>query len=755
MASSSIFITAAEARQNPIRESVIHDETRMIESAVIEAVKNGYYQATLSSGSPMTGHGNINAAVASVDLVTNAFFIPSHPFKSGDIVTLTSTGTLPSPLVSTNFYSVIYVGPDHIKLATSAKDANKPIPVDIDFTMGVESVYVTNPGAGYLRVPTVGIAPPQEGNTATAIATLTKFGIIDSVAVVAPGEGYVKVPSVEISSQGTGASATFIWFTTVSATIEESGQGYRIGDVLTCYPGDPNSATTATVTSVGANGSVLDIRLTTAGDFHSLVSGTNVPTDVFPYGGTGCTLNFLFGISRIDVEHGGLGYVAPPKVTIESDTGSGAMADAIINAGTVIGFNITAQGTGYNPSGTITITITSGNGATASAVLQPTGVGQIVVTNDGSGSYRYVPSVDIVAAGSGASAGIISMLVVDAKLTNAGGGYIKGNVLLVAGGAGTEAATIQVTGVGSLGEILSYALITSGCYTSLPILNSNAVLGGAGHSAAFSLTMGIKSIELASNGQDYVSPPVVVINSVNSKGSGATAYANMLNGTVDSITVTNSGLGYTEIPEIEITSGSGATAVAVLDNGSIIEVLVTSAGQNYTSPPSVQIPGIATAESVLIPTGIARITVLDPGSDYSGAPQLQVIPNQDSNGVVQPTTVVNIGYSVDHVSVTSPGSGYNIGTDVFISGPTGNNSVPAQAQAMLGINSGTIVVSLYEDSRDYYKVWKNQNPSNSFLNRPYQERMDTVIAYFTNLGYTISRQTNPATGNTIQWVILW
>jgi len=45
--------------------------------------------------------------------------------------------------------------------------------------------------------------------------------------------------------------------------------------------------------------------------------------------------------------------------------------------------------------------------------------------------------------------------------------------------------------------------------------------------------------------------------------------------------------------------------------------------------------------------------------------------------------------------------------------------------------------------------------SNSLIDRPYADQMNAVIKYFTDLGYTITRATNPDTGNTFVWVIKW
>ena len=98
----------------------------------------------------------------------------------------------------------------------------------------------------------------------------------------------------------------------------------------------------------------------------------------------------------------------------------------------------------------------------------------------------------------------------------------------------------------------------------------------------------------------------------------------------------------------------------------------------------------------------------------------------------------------------------------YASTPSANISAPqyiqgnaATATASIGIGAGTMTISLYPASKDYFAAWKGTTISNDAFTRPYVDRMDTVIAYFTDLGYVINRQTNPATGNTIQWSVKW
>jgi hypothetical protein len=76
-------------------------------------------------------------------------------------------------------------------------------------------------------------------------------------------------------------------------------------------------------------------------------------------------------------------------------------------------------------------------------------------------------------------------------------------------------------------------------------------------------------------GSAYTSIPTVTIAPPPSGGAQATAFANIVNGVVTSISIVNVGSGYTTIPSIIITpaagdvTGSGATAVAVIAKNSV------------------------------------------------------------------------------------------------------------------------------------------------------------------------------------------
>ena len=96
----------------------------------------------------------------------------------------------------------------------------------------------------------------------------------------------------------------------------------------------------------------------------------------------------------------------------------------------------------------------------------------------------------------------------------------------------------------------------------------------------------------ATSGQDNV---VVNVGAVTTRPyDGQVVYFDQLYKSVETITVTNGGDGYTSTPSVSIASPSGpngevATAFATIENGSVTEISIISSGSQYTSTPSITI----------------------------------------------------------------------------------------------------------------------------------------------------------------------
>lgn len=74
------------------------------------------------------------------------------------------------------------------------------------------------------------------------------------------------------------------------------------------------------------------------------------------------------GVDSFIVTNSGSGYTSAPAITVNSQTGSGAVLDAVMSGDEVIGINVIDEGEGYSLSDTITIASPS-SGVTALAYI--------------------------------------------------------------------------------------------------------------------------------------------------------------------------------------------------------------------------------------------------------------------------------------------------------------------------------------------------------------------------------------------------
>ena len=733
---SSIFITAADARQNPIRERIVFDEGTAISAAILEAVRTGFYNALVDKGTTMTQNYGVTEQVYSINDTTSTFEVPSHPWNTGDEVFVNSTGELPSPLLIGNIYYVIFVDANNIRLANTKQAALAARPISISISSGLTSIVLTDQGNGYSATPTVTISGGNAVVSATAQAYLAPYGAVSYIVVGSNGSGYHYPPSVQITAQGSGAAAGPASFVAVTAMVNQSGINYALGDVLSVV-GGVGTPTKATVTSADNNGSVQAVALSTAGLYSTLPQLGNVATSLSPGGGTGCTLDLSMGIGSISIASAGLQYTAPPLVTIAGGGGTGAQAYTSLSAGTVSTIGVSAPGTGYvsQPA----IGITSGFGASATAYLQPTGVGSINLLNNSS-TYIESPAITITAAGSGAAISGVFMQILTATLTTGGAGsqYVVGDTLIVSGGEGSASATIMVNVVDAAGSIVNFTLMTSGLYSILPSMQGNAAYGGSGQAASFNLTAGLGAVFLSSGGSGYTQPPNVLIAAQDGVGTGAMAYTLLEGSSVSNVVVTSPGMGYDQAPVITITSGSGATAsanltvtsvqfvnvgntgsgytnaqvsfdstygigaqaTAVISGGAISSIVVTFGGQGYVSAPAVVITGDgigATATAQLTPTSISTLAITNQGTNYTSIPSVTVAGAATANVALYST-------GVQQIVVTNGGQDYSNVPQVNVIAGAGETTQPIQPSTTTVIGYSLAAIAITNQGQGYQGV---------------------------------------------------
>ena len=226
-------------------------------------------------------------------------------------------------------------------------------------------------------------------------------------------------------------------------------------------------------------------------------------------------------------------------------------------------------------------------------------------------------------------------------------------------------------------------------------------VSGIPSSNSFEVYVGVSTLQ-----HTYQSGGTAKINVIR-PFDGQVIYLEDLYYTVGGVVVSSGGTGYTETPEITISSpstswGIPATAVAEISNGSVIAVEIVSSGRGYSStPPSVTFSmpssGInsATASPKLVPTyyviskstpisaGICTITLADN------------VPYPVGVGTTTPffkqSRLLASGHSLEYI-----GSGTNIDTAL-----PQNGGVPIQENETDGKNGGLVVFTSTDQAGNF------------------------------------------------------
>jgi len=141
---------------------------------------------------------------------------------------------------------------------------------------------------------------------------------------------------------------------------------------------------------------------------------------------------------------------------------------------------------------------------------EPKVVESLTINSSGS-SYTTFPSISISGGGgSSAIASVSSMKVSSASISSQGTAYAVNNILNISNGTYTSQAKLNVLTTSS-GKITSISINNAGTYTTLPS-NPVSVTGGSGTGAKFNLGWGINSISVTNSGSGYTSQPTVTVN---------------------------------------------------------------------------------------------------------------------------------------------------------------------------------------------------------------------------------------------------
>lgn len=150
-----------------------------------------------------------------------------------------------------------------------------------------------------------------------------------------------------------------------------------------------------------------------------------------------------------------------------------------------------------------------------------------------------------------------------------------------------------------------------------------------------------------------------------------------VNGQIDTITLTNTGSGYTSAPIVIINGdGEGAVATATVSGGEVTSISLTNAGSGYSfayitfsggggtgAAASVTLGATETGtaqenvENAAIPGTVDRISIVNAGIDYiEGDASISIVG--DGSGAEAVLNINSEDGSISSVTITNQGSGY-------------------------------------------------------------------------------------------------
>ena len=285
--------------------------------------------------------------------------------------------------------------------------------------------------------------------------------------------------------------------------------------------------------------------------------------------GTGATAHItsvgsLGEILSIDVDDGGSGYTKGALVQITSVAGASAQINIVASGGVITGFDIVNGGLGYTLSDTVDVVV--GGASLLPVVSKTTGsILKVIIENAGAG-YVSAPSVSILQypeTGHGVYGNDIAVItpieyngsIVNVVIEDPGADYPADSATtIVVQGDGSSASFTPVVYNGEIVDVIVENAGSDYSYIRLTVV-------GAGTGAA------LTGILAAS---DFISDQSLIEQVA-------------VSGAVYNAVITNPGDNYSLATTVNIVGdGTGATATCTVTDGSIESITMTSYGQGYT-----------------------------------------------------------------------------------------------------------------------------------------------------------------------------
>lgn len=556
----------------------------------------------------------------------------------------------------------------------------------------IKFIEITDHGSGYTQTPKVAFAS-TDGTGATATATITD-GKVTGVTVTAGGTGYTEANTTVGLTQHDGNDAgniTVIMQKSVTgATQVSAGSDYESAPTVE-FIGGGGSGAAATANILGYLDNVTG-AITSAGSGYEV---GHEPTMVI-YGG-----NYITEVALTAYWTGPLS-----ETSFDASPYTGPALDAGFFNTDGSNFSLRVNG----QSGTASTDYIDGSGGTVSHTLENSGqIRNVTITNGGvnynvndaltasdGGSFAgHVTSVDggtgaitgvTVTDNGGTAANYTASTVVSASTTSGGSGATLGHDLWA------QVATMSINAAGSgyyTNHNIEYSIDGGSNWPDFGTTEATATTG---------LSLTALQITNPGAGYPYQSVPSVLFNEeIGYTGTVPTVTFTTSNMrySVASLTITNEGSGYTEVPIIRFTGGgmtedgNKAVYTAVLGKWLVKSVTLTNPGSGYTVAPvckfidgGLDVHNQATLTATLSGDGIGSFTVTDGPEYYTGTPTVSVeIYDQAATGVESTSQG-----EIEAIQVTNHGAGYTVAPVVEIVDFQGSG-----ATATANISDGRVV----------------------------------------------------------------
>ncbi len=456
------------------------------------------------------------------------------------------------------------------------------------------------------------------------------FSVVSSGSAVSASASIVGTPQTGIIGSASTAGISFIEITSQGQNMFGSPNVYfqRI------VSGVPFS-TKVTEHFTFSGGKLLSVSPSALDAWFNSPSG--VPRFIFV-----ADPNYVYSANAVNVDDGGSGF--PDGVNIpfsipSDEDGDGRPCTGVMRAvgGVIVTASITSQGSRFTSS------ITNGKTYGINPAYRLQG---ITVTCAGAGYYDSVPDITLDTVYYDSTIGGASQAAATV-ITTASGGV---SVILSESGYGYTATPGIKIEPPRLSDGVRFATLTNtptGYADGIYSCTVEAPPSGTSAEINMEVISGVPTFSIINAGAGYVSAPAITCPAPN------------LTNSIQKITITCAGFGYTADPEVTIYgAGSGASATATLAvNGSISSVEVVSVGIGYTGTVTV---GFSKPDNL---GKIESISIVTAGTNYLVAPSITFTGGSGS-GAVATTSIVNGGLAT--IELTDEGSGYATAPSVII-----------------------------------------------------------------------------------------